>query len=58
VNPILFEPMPYPDADRVTMIWDYGNDGSRVFVTLCTLWNWGARRSFDAMAAMKHGSRP
>ena len=54
VNPILFEPLPYPDADRVTMIWDYGNDGSRVYVTFGTLCELAERsRSFDAMAAMK-----
>src|SRR5438045_7586250 len=26
VNPILFEPLPYPQAGRVTMIWDHGTD--------------------------------
>src|SRR5262245_46955990 len=29
VNPILFEPLPYPHADRVAMIWYAGADGSR-----------------------------
>ena len=29
VNPILFESLPYPDAERVTMIWEVGSDGSR-----------------------------
>ena len=29
VNPILFEPLPYPHADRVMMLWDYGPEGSR-----------------------------
>jgi len=28
VNPILFEPLPYPHADRVMMIWDFGPGGS------------------------------
>ncbi|MGH9202115.1 MAG: hypothetical protein ACRD2A_12875, partial [Vicinamibacterales bacterium] len=26
VNPILFEPLPYPRASRITMIWDFGPD--------------------------------
>ena len=28
VNPILFDPLPYPDADRVATIWDVSRDGS------------------------------
>ena len=28
VNPILFEPLPYPHADRVAMVWESRNDGS------------------------------
>ena len=26
VNPILFEPLPYPRADRIAMIWENGRD--------------------------------
>ena len=29
VNPILFEPLPYPDAGRIAMILEVNNDGSR-----------------------------
>src|SRR5215475_13160996 len=29
VNPILFEPLPYPNSDRVMTIWYAGPDGSR-----------------------------
>ena len=29
VNPILFEPLPYPDGRRITMLWEAGSDGSR-----------------------------
>ncbi|HEY7055913.1 MAG TPA: ABC transporter permease [Vicinamibacterales bacterium] len=29
VNPILFEPLPYPDAGRLVTIWYRGADGSR-----------------------------
>ena len=54
VNPILFEPLPYPNANRVTMIWDFGNDGSRAYVTFGTYRELVERsRSFEAMAVMK-----
>jgi putative ABC transport system permease protein len=29
VNPILFESLPYPDADRITMIWEVRRDEAR-----------------------------
>jgi putative ABC transport system permease protein len=29
VNPILFQPLPYPDADRITAIWEVRADGGR-----------------------------
>ena len=29
VNPVLFEPLPYPNAHRITMIWELGKDGLR-----------------------------
>jgi putative ABC transport system permease protein len=54
VNPILFEPLPYPNADRVTMIWDFGNDASRLYVTFGTYRELLERgHSFDSMAVMK-----
>jgi putative ABC transport system permease protein len=54
VNPILFEPLPYPNARRVTMVWDTGRDGSRVDVTFGTFRELRARsRSFDALAVMR-----
>jgi putative ABC transport system permease protein len=28
VHPILVEPLPYPDARRITMIWELGQDGA------------------------------
>src|SRR6476619_7284418 len=36
VNPILFEPLPYPHADRITMVWDKRDDGVRDEVTFGT----------------------
>jgi putative ABC transport system permease protein len=54
VNPILFEPLPYPHAGRITMIWDLGVDGSRVDVTFGTYRELESRsRSFEAIAVMK-----
>jgi putative ABC transport system permease protein len=54
VNPILFEPLPYPHAERVTMIWDSNVDRSRIDVTFGTYRELMARaRSFDAIAVMK-----
>ena len=54
VNPILFEPLPYPQAGRVTMIWDYGVDGSRLDATFGTYREIVERsRAFDAIAVTK-----
>src|SRR4029453_5919756 len=32
VNPVLFQPLPYPDAERIMMIWDAGRNESRLDV--------------------------
>jgi putative ABC transport system permease protein len=54
VNPILFEPLPYPNGDRVMMIWDYGPDGSPLYPTFGTYRELVERsHSFDAIAVMK-----
>lgn len=45
VDPILFEPLPYPNASRIMMIWDGNNDGSRIPGT------------FGAFRAMEEGSK-
>ncbi|MGH9831156.1 MAG: permease prefix domain 1-containing protein, partial [Blastocatellia bacterium] len=54
VNPILFEPLPYPHANRVMMIWyptDDSHRGMQAFGTYCEL---AARnRSFEGMAVFK-----
>jgi putative ABC transport system permease protein len=53
VNPILFEPLPYPNADRIAMIWDHGADGSRQDGTFGTYRELVERsRSFNAIAVM------
>src|SRR5262245_37921489 len=54
VNPILFQPLPYPDASRVTILWDAGVDGAPIEVTFGTYREIVARaRSFDALGVMK-----
>jgi putative ABC transport system permease protein len=54
INPILFEPLPYPNAGRVMMIWYAGEDGSRVPQAFHTYREVAERsRSFEALAVMK-----
>ena len=54
VNPILFEPLPYPQADRIAMVWDFGNEGARLSVTFGTYREVAERNhSFAALAVMR-----
>jgi putative ABC transport system permease protein len=54
VNPILFEPLPYPQASRIMMIWYAGDDGARVPQTFHTYRELVERnRSFETIAVMK-----
>ena len=54
VNPILFEPLPYPNAERIVSIWDFGAGGAQLPVTFGTFSEVSERsRSFDALAVMK-----
>jgi putative ABC transport system permease protein len=54
VNPILLQPLPYPDAHRITAIWDHLSDGSRLDTTFGTYRELLERsRSFDALAVTK-----
>ncbi|MGQ0650587.1 MAG: ADOP family duplicated permease [Gemmatimonadaceae bacterium] len=53
VNPVLFEPLPYPEADRVAIIWETGRDGSRSDGTFGMYRELTERsRSFEAIAAL------
>ena len=53
VNPILFEPLPYPHPDRVTMIWEQGGDGQKTNVGFATYADLNERnRTFTSMAAV------
>jgi putative ABC transport system permease protein len=54
VNPILFAPLPYPNANRITMIWYAGEDGSRQPQAFHTYRELAERsRAFEAIAVMK-----
>jgi putative ABC transport system permease protein len=54
VNPILFKPLPYPQASRVMMIWERHSDGSRLLDCFGTFHGVQQRsQAFDALAAMK-----
>jgi len=54
VNPILFEPLPYPHASQIIMMWYAGEDGSRIPQTFHTYRELAERnRSFEASAVMK-----
>jgi len=54
VNPILFEPLPYPHASRLMMIWYAGSDGSRFPQAFHNYRELAERsRSFDSFAVMK-----
>jgi putative ABC transport system permease protein len=54
VNPILFQPLPYPHADRLTMMQETRNNGSPRLPTFATFHGLAeGSRTFDAMAVMK-----
>ncbi len=54
VHPILFAPLPYPHAERILDVWDFGPAGERAPVTFGTYRELLARcRSFAALAVWK-----
>ena len=54
VNPILFEPLPYPNAGRIVTIWEGRKDGGRNAGTFAAYRAFVARnRSFDTIAVMR-----
>jgi putative ABC transport system permease protein len=54
VDPILFEPLPYPDAGRVATIWEVRPDGSHGDGTFGMARSLAERtRSFEVVAAFK-----
>src|SRR5271166_4428406 len=54
VNPILFKPLPYPEASRIAMIWEMRDKGTPMEVTFGSFHGLAERnRSFEALAVMK-----
>lgn len=54
VNPILFEPLPYPNASRIVMIWYAAQDGNRIPQTFHTYRELAERnRAFEEVAVMR-----
>lgn len=54
VRPVLFEPLPYPDADRIVTIQELGSDGGRIDGTFGMYRELAQRaRSFEAIAVLK-----
>ena len=54
INPILFEPLPYPQARRIVMIWYAAEDRTRIPQTFHTYRELAERsRSLEAVAVMK-----
>src|SRR5216684_9354477 len=54
INPILFEPLPYPHADRIAVILETGSDGSRNAGTFGMYRGLAERnRSFNVIAVFK-----
>jgi putative ABC transport system permease protein len=54
VKPVLFEPLPYPHAGRIAMIWEVGRDGARNATSFGLYSGMAERaRSFAALALLK-----
>src|SRR5215813_2541452 len=54
VHPILFASLPYPQADRLAVIWEERKDGGRIESTFGAYRAFVERsRSFEALAVMK-----
>src|SRR5262249_9876045 len=54
VYPILFQPLPYPNSDRIAMIWEIGPDGSRGEGTFGMYRELAERnQSYDSIAVIK-----
>lgn len=54
VNPILFQPLPYPNARRLVSLLDHGGDGAPLAVTFGNYRELVARtQSFDALAVAR-----
>lgn len=54
VNPILFEPLPYPRASQLISIWEMRSDGRELSLAFATYYGLAERsRSVDALAVLR-----
>src|SRR4029077_6738125 len=54
LNPVLFEPLPYPHASQIMTLWYAGSDGVRIPQAFHTYREVAERnRSFETLAVMK-----
>jgi putative ABC transport system permease protein len=54
LNPILFEPLPYPQAGRITAIWETGSDRPHIYGTFGMYRALEERaHSFDSLAVLR-----
>ncbi|MGO9337922.1 MAG: ADOP family duplicated permease [Terracidiphilus sp.] len=54
IKPILIDPLPYPHASRLMMLWEMGKGGAPIPVTFGTFQGLNQRsRSFDSLAVFK-----
>ena len=54
VHPVLFDPLPYPGADRLAMVWETGEDGEWLDGTFGMYRELQARaRTLEALAAIR-----
>jgi putative ABC transport system permease protein len=54
IKPILIDPLPYPQANRLMMLWEVRKDGAPLPVTFATFHGMQQRaHSFEALAAYK-----
>jgi putative ABC transport system permease protein len=54
IKPILLDPLPYPNASRIMMLWERAPDSAPADVTFGTFHGLAERsRAFDALAVMK-----
>ena len=57
VRPVLLDPLPYPNADRIAAVWESEADGSASNLGFTTFSDFEERsKSFEVMAAMGTGS--